>query len=92
VRYRSKPQEVEAIRWTGHNYEELLTAGMPVEDLGEGVGLVLLAGAGGAQGRVPVPVGHYIVRKPNDFSDHWPVDPDYFQSKYERLALEGDKS
>lgn len=49
-----------------------------------GLPLQLLAGKDGAQGWVPVPIGHWIVRNPGDNSDMWPVDPDYFAAKYER--------
>lgn len=45
--------------------------------------LELLAGMNGAQGWVPVPVGHWIVRSPGVLNDHWPVDPEYFSAKYE---------
>jgi len=43
----------------------------------------ILAGQDGAQGWVPVPLGHWVVRKPGDLTDHWPVDPIYFAGKYE---------
>ena len=39
----------------------------------------------GAQGWVIVPVGYWIVWRPGDLSDLWPVDPDIFASKY-RIA------
>jgi len=87
--YVSRPQMVAAFQWLGPQSEDDLIDGF----LGaEGVNgrvrfvgddLELMAGVGGAQGWVPVPVGHWIVRKPGDFSDHWPVDPDYFAAKYE---------
>lgn len=88
-RYVSKPQEVEAIHWTGQNWAECVMwargkarftprplGGQPEE-------LTLLAGKEGAQDWVPVPVGHWLVRQPDDNSDIWPVDPDYFATKYE---------
>lgn len=55
--YRSKPQHVEAVQWTGENLPTLVEAlGSKVrfETIG---GLQLRAGKGGAQGWVPVPVG-----------------------------------
>lgn len=90
-KYRSKPQEIEAVQWTGENWSEVMPFGGPDAKLasttdGEGnVGepLQLLAGKDGAQGWVPVPVGHWIVHMPDDKSDMWPVDPDYFAAKYE---------
>ena len=43
----------------------------------------LRAGVDGAQGWVPVPLGHFVVRSPGVMNDHWPVDPKYFRNKYE---------
>lgn len=84
--YRSKPTFVEAVRWNGHNLgdlevffgsEEAFLENIRPEEL-----LHLRAGVDGAQGWVPVPKGHWIVRQPGKMNDHWPVDPDYFASKY----------
>lgn len=41
------------------------------------------AGADGAQGWVTVPLGHWIVRSVGDRTDHWPVEPSYFEAKYD---------
>lgn len=49
--------------------------------------IIIEAGKDGKQGWVPVPLGHWIVRQPGDFTDHWPVDPDYFDAKYEPVAF-----
>lgn len=91
-RYRSRPQEIEAIQWTGHNLDEVRRfAGnvVRVEYGGDGVWwLKLLAGKDGAQDWVHLPVGHRIVRQPGDLTDHWPVDPDYFARKYAPLDEE----
>ncbi|MQA92904.1 MAG: hypothetical protein GEU90_22220 [Gemmatimonas sp.] len=89
MRYRSKPSEIEALQWTGDNLDELTEFEAPA-GLVNGQ-LVLMAGVDGAQGDVPVPVGHWIVRVPGDFSDHWPVDPDYFKNKYEEYATEAEE-
>ena len=87
MRYRSKPQEVEAIQWTGDNRQEIH------DFLGDkcrfdsdsryGWDLKILAGKDGAQKWVPVPLNHWTVRPPGDESDVWPIDPDYFAAKYE---------
>lgn len=90
-RYRSKPSEIEAVQWTGRNHDEVRAFLDGSTALGWDANpeqdptarLLLLAGKDGAQGRVPVPVGHWIVRQPGDLTDHWPVDPDYFDAKYE---------
>jgi hypothetical protein len=80
MEYVSIPQVVEAAQWLGRE--------VPVAELaGEKVqfddGLKLLAGVDGAQGWVEVPFGHWIVRKPGDASDIWPVEDKYFRSKYQ---------
>lgn len=85
--YRSKPQLVEAVQWTGRNWDEVSDFWPEgTRHLGLYPRLELLAGKDGAQEWVPVPVGHWIVRQPGDVFDHWPVDPDYFAAKYEPAA------
>lgn len=85
----SRPQTVEAIQWTGENIHEVgdfLECELRVHVNSDSSlsDLQILAGQDGAQGWVPVPAGHWIVRRPDDLNHHWPVDPDYFASKYER--------
>lgn len=46
----------------------------------------IMAGKDGAQGWVPVPLGHWVVRSPGDLTDHWPVEDDYFSAKYQPLS------
>lgn len=48
--------------------------------------ILIEAGENGCQGWVPVPVGHWIVRKAGDRSDHWPVADEHFRQKYARLV------
>ena len=87
--YRSKPTEVEAIQWRGSNVAEVshFTGGFKVHLRSSQRKLLLFAGQDGAQKWVPVPVGHWIVRKPGDPTDYWPVDPDYFAEKYEPIGV-----
>ena len=87
--YRSKPTEIEAVQWTGRNGNDLRRfVGANVTRVKPGDhDLLLLAGKDGSQGWVPVPVGHWIVRRPGDLTDHWPVDPDYFAAKYEPVNV-----
>lgn len=87
--YRSKPQDVEAIQWTGDNGGEVVTA-IPEKTRfsyyapdSADPGLWILAGVDGAQEWVPVPVGHWLVHPPGDLSDVWPVEDEYFRTKYE---------
>lgn len=104
MRYRSKPSEIEAVQWTGgfdSANECLRFVGQSHGPQGIDYGFMvngasapdpeawLLAGKNGAQGWVAVPVGHWIVRQPGDLTDHWPVDPEYFASKYEPVYETG---
>lgn len=97
TRFRSKPQEVEAIQWNGANADAIRafigTARLLSSDnaivcggavMGRRTSIQLLAGKDGAQGFVPVPLWHWIVRSPDNHSDVWPVDPTYFAAKYEK--------
>lgn len=89
--YVSRPTRIEAVQWTGDLTDNILFAflrGHATYGWSPQGELMVRAGKDGAQGMVPVPVGHWIVRRPGDDSDHWPVDPDYFEQKY-MLAAEG---
>lgn len=85
MRYRSRPSEIEAMQWTGDNVYECIefTDNRAGTD-DDGV-MRLLAGQDGAQEWVPVPVGHWIVRRAGDLTDHWPVSVEHFANKYERV-------
>ena len=84
--YRSRPQYVQAVQWTGNNHDEVraFLGGKARWETPDD--LRILAGKDGAQEWVPVPVGHWTVHPPNDLSDIWPVDPDYFGGKYDAAA------
>lgn len=89
MRFISKPQEVEAIQWTGHNQQEVYDF-LGGDELAQFTGdprygwdLSVRSGKDGAQKWQPAPVGHWIVHPPGDLTDVWPVDPDYFANKYE---------
>ena len=84
--YRSKPSLIEAVQWTGDNASEIAAFGVAFRSRPPDWALEILAGKDGAQGYVPVPVGHWIVRNPSDLTDHWPVEPDYFTRKYEEAT------
>lgn len=105
--YRSRPTDIEAVQWLGftgnpESPEDLEAsieavvafAGekITVKSAGiDGRQLYLLAGKDGAQGWVPVPVLHWIVRLPGDDSDLWPVDDQFFTGKYEPVVDEPAK-
>lgn len=84
--YRTKPSQVEAISIHDQHrrVEEFCMHGTFCKvRIADGGGVELLAGKDGAQGWVPVPEGHLIVRNPGDATDLWPVEADYFARKYE---------
>lgn len=93
ARYLSKPAAIDAVQWTGDNPDACLAfAPGKVEfttfhfEGNEGLQLRLHAGVDGAQGWVNVPQHYWLVTKPNDPSDIWPVDPEYFADKYRVMA------
>lgn len=88
TQYASNPSIIEAVQWTGDNFKEMkeFAPDKVVLDY-EGddetpTKLMLHAGKDGSQEWVPVPVNHWLVHQPDDLTDIWPVDPDYFAAKY----------
>lgn len=98
MKYRGKPAIIEACRWTGDNFQEikdfvwsesLTQSRVRLDEAGE---LKLLAGVEGASGYVNVPVGDWVARADENYSDHWPIEADYFSEKYSPLRQrEGDQ-
>lgn len=99
ARYVSRPQHVEAVQWDNtdeaidrlwvHTHGKIhVRYGDRPGDVGDRT-LYLEAGALGAQGLVPVPVGHWVVHPPGDVSDIWPVEDSYFQAKYQIAHIDG---
>ena len=89
--YRSKPSTIEAVQWKGDNAAEVGRIAPYKFSTDDETGEAWLkAGKNGAQGFVPIPIGHWVVRNPGDVSDLWPVDPDYFAAKYEPADSEVD--
>ena len=86
--YESIPERVEAVQWRGFYTTAVRTFKAPLHStyrkgsIFDEIDLFLLAGADGAQGYVPVPVGHWIVRAAGDLSDHWPVEDEHFRNTY----------
>ena len=78
-----KPVPVSAVQWTGTNVHEVrafapgcFRVEAPTD---EHPRAELLAGVEGAQGWVPLPVGHWVFGAPGDF---WPVDHEYVLANY----------
>jgi hypothetical protein len=80
--YQSRPSTIEAVQHTG-DFAALEEVALHKVRIDPATGMLeLRAGMDGAQGWVPVPTGHWIVRNPGDANDLWPVDPEYFANKY----------
>lgn len=83
-RFRRKPTEITAVQWDGSRDAAtkiaLLGADFAVPFLEERPAL-LMAGKGGAQGAVNVPIGHWVAKAGDD--DFYPIDPDVFAATYE---------
>lgn len=81
--YRRKPTEITAVQWDGSK-----GALADIDDMGADFTrpyrddpAMLLAGKGGAQGWVNVPVGHWVAKAgPDDF---YPIAPEVFAATYE---------
>lgn len=92
--FTTKVAKAEAVQWTGSNFDDLVALAGDRVALEETTNylcdpprfeksLALESGKGGAQGWLPVPRGHWVVRDPEDPEDIWPVHPDRFAAKYE---------
>ena len=75
------PTPVSAVQWTGDNWKEVAAFGAKVRLDGLG-GHELLAGLDGAQGFIPLPVGHWVFGGGNDY---WPVADEDVQANYTRV-------
>lgn len=89
ARYVSRPQEVEAVQWTGDNPEAIEKVVGPDKAsttiFGDGQ-LYLYAGQDGVQDWILVPQGHWLVHRPGDTSDIWPIHPARFKATYTRVS------
>lgn len=90
VTYRRRPGQILAVKWDGTEHSQGLLlefAGKDRVSFGRTpsgrLSLELVAGKNGAQGWVFVPVGHWVVRTPDDAEDYWPIEGAYFQRNYE---------
>lgn len=82
-RYRSKPREIDAMRWTGDNIAAIWEWGGAVGIYGpteENPDTLLLTTIDGV--KVPCPLGHFVVAEPvpNRF---YPCDPEVLADRYE---------
>jgi len=75
-KYRKKPVEVEAVQYTGDNFQ----------DLAEFVGKDLVVGVSGIyirtlEGDMLISIGDYVIRGVN--GEFYPCKPDIFEKTYE---------
>ena len=86
-RFRTKPSEIEAVKWTGGNLSEIEAFGVELRYAARwDEPLKIKAGKDGESGFVPLPLGHWVARNAGDLSDHWPLNPEQLQRKYEAVA------
>ena len=83
--YRSKLSEIEAVQWTGDNWQEVRDfAGERVRWLGwRNESCQLLAGPGGESKWVVVPQGSWVARDIETGDGYWPLNNDRMVEKYE---------
>ena len=87
MRFRSKPSQIEAVRWTGDNWQEVRDfAGERVEWHGpRNAFCYVFAGPAGISDWVFVPDGAWIARDVETGDDYWPLDNTRMLEKYEEV-------
>lgn len=87
-RYRKRPVEVEAVRWEGCNYDQVLRllrfAGDRLTYIPPST-LVIHT----LEGDMTARVGDYIIRGVH--GEHYPCKPDIFAETYEEVTTEADR-
>jgi len=81
--YKSKPIEMEAIRYTGDNYPEIKEF-VGSDDIFRWDGTVTVTTN---NGRVELKLGHFICKGKSDF---YPCDPETFHSRWEVVQQSDD--
>lgn len=79
MRYRKKPVEIEAVRWTGENLEEIkeFAKGALVRRGSVGIAIDTL------EGRMRADKGDYIIK--GIAGEFYPCKPDIFKATYEEV-------
>ena len=79
MRYRKKPVEIEAVRWTGENLEEIkgFAKGSLVRRGPVGITIDTL------EGRMRADKGDYIIK--GIAGEFYPCKPDIFKATYEEV-------
>lgn len=82
-RYRAKPVEIEAIQWTGDNFDEVHAFAGHDVFVSDGLSKEGELTVATTEGYTTAFIGYYIVR--DDRGNHYPCDPGVFERKYELL-------
>lgn len=84
-RYRKKPVEIEAIRFTGDNYGEVAAwMGKPAEDIGlANCGIQNFVSIFTLEGKMIANTGDYIIKGVK--GEFYPCKPDIFVQTYEEV-------
>jgi hypothetical protein len=81
ARYKSKPVEIEAVRWTGENVEEVADFAARIKVLSSQTALLWVAKSGAW---CSLPTGTYVMKEP-DGTGFYPCDPAVFESRWEQV-------
>lgn len=85
MKFRKKPVVIEAVQWTGKNYEDVMvfTSEMPaIFKPVEGRDFVIPT----LEGKMRAQVGDWIIRGVN--GEFYPCKPDIFEKTYEKVEEE----
>lgn len=86
---RIQQPPLEAVQWTGDNLIDIQEFGADchvVRNPGDSEYVLMLwCGTNGAQGFVPVPIGHWVAKAtatPLQATHFYPIDPDHFSTHF----------
>ena len=86
AKYRKKPVEVEAVRWTGNHINGIRTF-TEGNAIFEWFGNQCVLGIGTLEGMMRANTGDYIIKGVN--GEFYPCKPDIFEKTYERVKEDG---
>lgn len=76
--YRKKPITIEAVQWTGNNYEDVLEFGFPECVMGDHMQNSLAIDT--LEGTMRADVGDWIIKGVR--GEYYPCKPDIFEATY----------
>jgi len=79
MKYRKKPVVIDAVKWDGHNYDEVSRfTGIMYYPIGAG-GILIDT----LEGKMTASIGDYIIKGVN--GEFYPCKPDIFAKTYEEV-------